>query len=119
MEMTCQNCGHTGGVGEFKYLCFTGCPACGASELRECPICKTRNVLHKVEALEDEEEQMKEMSRKLASIPANAPDFMLDEAREYIAKLSSFNLRWNISALDEFLAERHKSLGLGARRRTA
>ncbi|MDY6834076.1 MAG: hypothetical protein SVY53_04670 [Chloroflexota bacterium] len=115
MNITCYKCGYTSEVGEFKYLCFTGCPACGASELRECPKCGTHAILHKAEALDDEEEQMKELSKRLAAIPANSPDFMLEEAREIIAKLSAFNLRWNIPALDEFISERHRELGLGQR----
>lgn len=113
MEMTCLKCGYTGHAGEFKWLCFTGCPACGGSELRECPVCGTHNVLHKNEALEDEEELMKELSRELAAIPANAPQFMLDKAKEIIGKLGSFNRRWNIAALDEFITERQKELGVG------
>ena len=85
--------------------------------MRTCPVCGKRNVLHKAEALDDEEEVMKALSRRLAEIPADASDIELDEAREIIRQLSNFNLRWNIDALDDFIAERQSTLGVGMRRR--
>jgi len=73
--------------------------------------------LHKAEALEDEEEVMKALSRRLAEIPPDASDLMMDEAREIIRQLSNFNLRWNVAALDEFIGERQRELGVGMRKK--
>lgn len=85
--------------------------------MRTCPVCGKRNVLHKAEALDDEEEVMKALSRRLAEIQSNGSDIELDEAREIIRQLSNFNLRWNIAALDDFIAERQRALGVGMRRK--
>ena len=85
--------------------------------MRTCPVCGKRNVLHKAEALDDEEEVMKALSRRLAEIQANGSDIEMDEAREIIRQLSNFNLRWNIAALDDFIAERQRVLGVGMRRK--
>lgn len=84
--------------------------------MRACPKCNTRVVLHMAEALEDEEEVMKALSRRLMEIPPDASDLMLDEAREIIRQLSNLNLRWNIAALDDFIGERQRELGVGLRR---
>ena len=85
--------------------------------MRACPKCNTRVVLHKAEALEDEEEVMKALSRRLAEIPPDASDLMMDEAREIIRQLSNFNLRWNVAALDDFIGERQRELGVGMRKK--
>jgi D-mannonate dehydratase len=65
------------------------------------------------EKLEEEEEQIRELSRQLAAIPGNSPEFMLREAREIIRKLSGINMRWNIPELDDFISQRQRELGLG------
>ena len=85
--------------------------------MRTCPVCGVRNVLHKAEALDDEEEVMKALSRRLVEIPPNASDIELDEAREIIRQLSNFNLRWNIAALEDFIAERQRALDVGMRKK--
>lgn len=84
--------------------------------MRTCPNCGKRNVLHKAEALDDEEEVMKALSRRLVEIQPGASDVELDEAREIVRQLSAFNMRWNIEALDDFIAERQRELGVGMRR---
>lgn len=84
--------------------------------MRACPVCKARTVLHKAEALDDEEEVMKALSRRLAELTEDASDIERDEAREIIRQLSAFNLRWNVAALDDFIAERQTTLGVGMRR---
>lgn len=85
--------------------------------MRTCPKCNARVVLHMAEALEDEEVMMKALSRRLMEIPPDASDLMLDEAREIIRQLSNLNLRWNIAALDDFIGERQRELGVGLRKR--
>ncbi|MDY6918324.1 MAG: hypothetical protein SVP26_10345 [Chloroflexota bacterium] len=84
--------------------------------MRTCPKCSARVVLHKAEALEDEEEVMKALSRRLVEITPDGTDVEMDEAREIIRQLGAMNLRWNIQALDEFIAERQRELGVGMRR---
>ena len=85
--------------------------------MRACPVCKARCILHKAEALEDEDERMKALSRRLADIPPSAPDLMLDEAREIIRQLNALNMRWNITELDDFITQRQRELGIGMRRK--
>lgn len=67
--------------------------------------------------MEDEEEAMKALSRRLAEISPNDSDIMLDEAREIIRQLSNLNLRWNITELDDFIFERQRELGVGMRKK--
>ena len=53
---------------------------------------------------------MKELSKRLASIPANADEVRLKEARAIISRLRSMNMRWNIEPLNQFLTQRQKEL---------
>ena len=68
--------------------------------------------MHKAEALEDEEDQMRWLSERLASIRLGDSTGMIDEAKAIISKLSGWNLRWNITELDKFITQRQKELGL-------
>lgn len=113
MELVCQQCGYTDEAVEFGYICKIGILPTGVDELRRCPRCGANVFLVMAEKLEEEEEQMRELSRQLAAIPGNSPEFMLKEAREIIRKLNAINLRWNIAALDDFINQRQKELGLG------
>ena len=63
--------------------------------------------------MEREEEEMKELSRRLMSIQKNADKTLLKEAKNIIIKLRRANQRWNIEALDEFLNQRQKELRIG------
>ena len=85
--------------------------------MRACPVCKARTVLHKAEALDDEEEVMKALSRRLVEITEDSSDVEMDEAREIIRQLGAMNLRWNVAALDDFIGERQRTLGVGMRRK--
>lgn len=49
-------------------------------------------------------------------ITPEGTDIEMDEAREIIRQLGAMNLRWNIQALDDFIAERQRELGVGMRR---
>lgn len=53
---------------------------------------------------------MKELSIYLTSINTTDSQVKLDEARNIITKLRQMNLRWNISALDDFLNTQYKQL---------
>lgn len=85
--------------------------------MRTCPVCSARCVLHKAEALEDEEEVMKALSRRLAEISPDGSDVEMDEARAIIRQLGALNMRWNISALDDFIGDRQRELGIGIGRK--
>ena len=63
--------------------------------------------------MEQEEEEMKELSRKLTSIQKDADEAVLTEARNIIVELRRANQRWNIVELDEFLNQRQKELNIG------
>lgn len=72
-------------------------------------------LLHKPELMENEDELMKELSIRLVRITADSPDYLLDEAKSIIRQLGAYNMRRNIPALDEFITDRQKELGLGLR----
>ena len=116
MELTCHECGYTDEALEFGYICKIGILPTGVDEMRRCPRCGAKVFLVMAEKLEEEEEQMRELSRRLAAIPRNSPEFMLKEAREIIRKLNGINMRWNIPELDDFISQRQRELGLGLRR---
>jgi len=84
--------------------------------LRTCPECSERVLLHKPELLDNEDEMMKDLSIRLARITVDSPDYLLDEAKSIIRQLGAYNMRRNITALDEFIAERQRELGIGMRR---
>jgi hypothetical protein len=65
--------------------------------------------------MENEDELMRELSIRLARVTADSPDYLLDEARSIIRQLGAYNMRRNIAALDEFILERQRELGLGLR----
>ncbi|MBN2298436.1 MAG: hypothetical protein JXM72_07570 [Deltaproteobacteria bacterium] len=110
MNLTCHKCGFTAGYLEFAYLCKNGCPACGESELRQCPACGTRCVFSRAESLEDEQARMKELSMNLAAITrADGPD-LIQEARHLVSMLHDMNMRWNSDALNTFLLAKQKEL---------
>lgn len=113
MELTCQECGYTDEAVVFRYICKIGILPTGVDEMRRCPRCGAKVFLVMAEKLEEEEEQIRELSRQLAAIPGNSPEFMLREAREIIRKLSGINMRWNIPELDDFISQRQRELGLG------
>lgn len=89
----------------------------GCTDVRECPRCGTAGAFSRAEALDQEEEEMRELSGKLASIGKDAGDALLEEAREIILRLRRANQRWNILELDEFLNQKQKELSVGYRRR--
>ncbi len=53
---------------------------------------------------------MRELSIYLTSINKTDSQVKLDEARNIIKKLRQMNLRWNISALDDFLNTQYQQL---------
>jgi hypothetical protein len=112
MDLTCHKCGFTADHLEFKYLCKNGCPACGESDLRQCPECGAECVFSRAESLESEEEEMRELSKRLVAIPRGADSALLEEAKQIISKLRDMNLRWNIPQLHRFLIQRQKELFL-------
>jgi hypothetical protein len=67
-------------------------------------------VFSRTEALEQESDQLEEMSRQLAAIPRTTDPALLAEARRLMSKLHSMNRRWNIAALNQFLLQRQKEL---------
>jgi len=73
-------------------------------------------LLHKPELLDNEDEMMKELSIRLARIKVDSPDYLLEEAKSIIRQLSAYNMRRNIAALDDFIGERQRELGIGMRR---
>ena len=75
-----------------------------------CPSCGTETLFSRAEALENEDEQMKELSKRLAVIKKDQGAVRLREAKVIITKLRQMNMRWNIPQLDEFLKERQKQL---------
>jgi predicted nucleic acid-binding Zn-ribbon protein len=110
MDITCHKCGHTADHLEFTYLCKNGCPACGESDLRRCPRCGAECVFSRAESLENEEQQMEELSRRLAAILRTNDPAVRSEAKELIARLSEMNKRWNIPQLQEFIMVRQREL---------
>ena len=64
----------------------------------------------RTESLEQEPEQMKELSRRLAAIEKTTDTAVLEEARGLLSKLHSMNRRWNIPELKQFLLQRQKEL---------
>lgn len=110
MELTCHQCGFTGDHLEYNYLCKNGCPACGESDLRQCPNCGAECVFSRAESLEDEEMKMHEYSRRLAVITKTDNPAILEEAKMLITALREMNMRWNIPQLHQFLIERQKEL---------
>jgi hypothetical protein len=70
--------------------------------------------LSRTESLEQEQKDMKELSIYLTSINKTDSQVKLDEARNIITKLRQMNLRWNISALDDFLNNKYKQLFMNA-----
>ena len=75
-----------------------------------CPGCGTETLFSRAEALENEDEQMKELSRRLAAINKDNDSVRLKEAKVIIIKLRRMNQRWNIDSLDAFLKQRQKEL---------
>ena len=75
-----------------------------------CPQCGTEVLFSRADALEEEDEQMKELSRRLSAIPIGADEVRLREARALISRLRSMNMRWNIDPLAQFLTQRQKEL---------
>ncbi|MCD6225264.1 MAG: hypothetical protein J7K32_07085 [Deltaproteobacteria bacterium] len=71
-------------------------------------------MLSRAEGLEQEQKDMKELSIYLTSINKTDSQVKLDEAKNIITKLRQMNLRWNISALDEFLNSQYKELFMSA-----
>jgi hypothetical protein len=67
-------------------------------------------VFSRTESLEQESEQIKELSKRLASIPRTRDPAVMKEAREILSKLHGMNMRWNIPELKEFLLQRQKEL---------
>jgi predicted RNA-binding Zn-ribbon protein involved in translation (DUF1610 family) len=110
MDMTCHKCGYKADYIEFTFLCKNGCPACGESDLRRCPRCGAECVFSRSEALEDEEGQMRELSRRLSAISRAGGHEELKEARSIISRLSEMNLRWNSEGLREFLLDKQREL---------
>jgi hypothetical protein len=60
--------------------------------------------------LENEDEQMKELSKRLAAISKNDDPVRLKEAKVIIIKLGNMNMRWNIPQLSDFLKKRQREL---------
>lgn len=114
MDLTCHTCGFKAHYLEFAYLCRNGCPACGESDLRQCPKCGARCVFSRAESLEDEEVQMNELAERLWSMEKTDDPETLREARRIISKLSKMNLRWNIPGIRELIVHKHKELFLEA-----
>ncbi len=110
MDMTCHKCGYRADFLEFPYLCKNGCPACGESDLRRCPQCGAECVLSRAECLEDEEDLMAGLAKRLAAIPRTRDERLKREAADLIARLSGMNLRWNIPHLQDFLKQRQRDL---------
>ncbi len=75
-----------------------------------CPSCGTETLFSRAEALENEDEQMKELSKRLAVIKKDEGPVRLRETKVIITKLRQMNLRWNIDQLDVFLKQRQKEL---------
>jgi hypothetical protein len=64
----------------------------------------------RAEALENEDEQMKELSKRLAAISKGEGPMRLKEAKVIITKLRQMNMRWNIPQLNDFLTQRQRDL---------
>jgi hypothetical protein len=60
--------------------------------------------------LENEDEQMKELSKRLAAISKKDDPIRLQEAKVIIIKLRNMNMRWNIPQLSNFLTQRQREL---------
>jgi len=60
--------------------------------------------------LENEDEQMKELSKRLAAISKNDGAIRLKEAKVILIKLRNMNMRWNIPQLGDFLTQRQREL---------
>jgi hypothetical protein len=67
-------------------------------------------VFSRSESLYNEENQMKELSRRLAAIPKTDAPELLEEAKKLIIKLQAMNRRWNIEGLNKFLIDRQREL---------
>ncbi len=75
-----------------------------------CPRCGNETLFSRAEALENEDEQMKELSKRLATISRDSGPVRLKEAKVIIIKLRKINMRWNIPPLDNFLTQRQRDL---------
>ena len=64
----------------------------------------------RTESLEQEPDQMKELSRQLAAIEKTTDPAVLEEAKGLLSRLHSMNRRWNIPELKQFLLQRQKEL---------
>ena len=64
----------------------------------------------RTESLEQEPDQMKELSRQLAAIEKTSDPAVIEEARGLLTRLHSMNRRWNIPELKKFLLQRQKEL---------
>lgn len=60
--------------------------------------------------MENEDDQMKELSKRLAAISKEQGPMRLKEAKVIITKLRGMNMRWNIPQLNEFLTQRQRDL---------
>jgi hypothetical protein len=67
-------------------------------------------VFSRTESLEQEPDQMKELSKRLAAIEKTTDAAVLEEARGLLSRLHSMNRRWNIPELKQFLLQRQKEL---------
>lgn len=110
MDMTCHKCGFRDDYREFAYLCKNGCPACGESDLRRCPRCGAECVFSRAEALDDEEDRIRELAERLSAIGKTSGTKDLEEARRIITRLSEMNRRWNVSELRDFLIRKQQEL---------
>ena len=75
-----------------------------------CPRCGTETLFSRAEALENEDEQMRELSKRLAAISRGEGPMRLKEAKVIITKLRQMNMRWNIPQLNDFLKQRQRDL---------
>ncbi|MEW6439329.1 MAG: hypothetical protein AB1640_00190 [bacterium] len=66
----------------------------------------------RTESLEQEPEQMKVLSKRLAAIPKTSEPSLLEEAKRLIAEPYDMNMRWNIPELTRFLLRRQRELSL-------
>ena len=78
-----------------------------------CPRCGTQNIFSRPEALDQEEDEMKELSKELMAIPRDADKDLMKKAKEILIKLRRANQRWNIPELNEFLNQKQKELRIG------
>ncbi|SHI64868.1 hypothetical protein SAMN02745216_00335 [Desulfatibacillum alkenivorans DSM 16219] len=110
MELACHECGFKGEVHDFAFLCKNGCPACGESDMRQCPRCGAHVMFSRAAALEKEEVQMRDLCRELAGIERSDEPEVQKRAMELIGGLRRMNERWNIPQLGDFIKQRSREL---------